>query len=407
MRDAICLSLSAISLVGIAIGSFPPLKMNRATIAVAGATALAVSGCLTLEEAIAAINGKVLLLLFSMMAIVASLKASGLLEAATRFALSRARSPRSLLGLVVVFSGISSAFFINDTVCILVTPLVVGAALRASREAEPYLIAVGIAANIGSCATIIGNPQNMLIGALSGIPFDRFLIAMAPPVLASLALPYLAIVIAYPREFAVGARLPVFQSRAMKIYKPLAIKSIIVSCGMIVAFVAGAPIELAALGAASLLFVTRRIKPERIFSDIDFTLLAFFAGLFVVTKAISTTGPFNSLMEWASRSLQGNAWSLTSVSAAASNVVSNVPAVMLLADIPASFPDRSSTWLVLALSSTFAGNLTLLGSVANLIVAETGARLGARLRFVAFLKVGIPVTLASLAIGTAWLTLLR
>ena len=430
------------ALAAIAAGRLPRLRMNRATIALAAAALLVAAGSIGLEEAFAAIDLGTICLLLSMMVIVANLRLSGFFEAAGARLLAAARGPRQLLALVVLASGLLAALFLNDTVCLMLTPLVVELALRSRRDPLPYLVALATAANVGSAATIVGNPQNMLIGASSGIPFGRFLLMLGPPSLAGLLVVYLVVVAVFPAEFRRGEALPVLHGPRARTYGPLLRKSLGAALLMLVLLFAGVPAPLASLVAAALLLVTRRVKPERVFAEVDFSLLVFFAGLFVITKTVEGTGAFRLLVE---RSMplvsggalaggaSGGATATGTVAAAAgaeggaaaglgagggaalgrfavltalfSNLVSNVPTVMLFRPLVAWFPDAQKAWLVLAMASTYAGNLTLLGSVANLIVAESAKRRGVDLSFGKYLKAGLPITVLTTAIGTLWLLL--
>ncbi len=397
--------LIVVAIAGIAAGRLPRLRMNRPTMAVAAAAALVAAGAISFEEALAAVDGGTLVLLFAMMVLVANLRLSGFFELAGARALAAARTPRSLLAAVVLVSGVLSALFLNDTMCLMLTPLVAGIALAARRDAVPYLIAVATAANVGSAATIIGNPQNMLIGEASGISFARFAYRLAPPALLGLAACWILVVLAFPKEFGRGGRLDPPPAGPVTIDRRLLVKSLATAALMLALFLAGVPVALAALGAASLLLVTRRTAAETVLREVDFGLLVFFAGLFAVTRAVENTLAFQALARAALPGATASPAVFAGFSALLSNLVSNVPAVMLLKPLAPAFPDPEKAWLSLAMSSTFAGNLTLLGSVANLIVAEGAKPFGIKLGFGRYLSVGFPLTLITLAIGTAWLAL--
>lgn len=392
-----------LTLAGVAVGRFPVLRMNRATIALVGSTVLVLIGAISLEQAYAALDLNTLVLLFAMMVLNVNLSVCGFFQLLASRILRWARTPRQLLALVTVASGVLSAIFLNDTVVLMFTPLVLEVASQVGRSPIPYLMALATAANIGSTATIIGNPQNMLIGMASGIPFVRFTAVLLPVALVGLALAWLVILVVYHRE------LPRERFRAdiavrVRVYRPLLRKSLIAATVMIAALLAGMPIPLASLTAASMLLVTRRLKPERVFREIDWSLLIFFSGLFVVTGAVETTG-FNRKLFALLAPLGSGTAGLAVSGAALSNLISNVPAVLMFRPVVGGFPDVERSWLVLAMATTLAGNLTLLGSVANLIVAESARRSGVRLRFVEYLKAGIPLTLLTLAWGTLWLSL--
>jgi Na+/H+ antiporter NhaD/arsenite permease-like protein len=397
----------ALALAGIAAGRLPFLRMNRASMALAFAALLVAMGAIGLDEALASIDAGTIVLLLAMMLLVANLRLAGFFTAAGARILSVARTPRSLLFLVVMASGFLSALFLNDTICLMLTPLVVELALRSERDPLPYLVGVAVSANIGSCATIIGNPQNILIGASSGIGFGPFLVGLGPVSLAGLGLAWLAVLLAFPKEFRRGTLLKQAARSIKSTDRVLIAKSLLAAGLMLALLLAGVKPPLAALVAASILLFTRRISPERVFGEVDFSLLVFFAGLFIITRAIALTPAFAAFTERMGPLVQSSgSLSLAifaGLTALLSNLVSNVPAVMLLRPLATVFADQEKAWLVLAMASTFAGNLTLLGSVANLIVAEGAKREGVHLGFGAYLKVGLPLTLVTIAAGTLYL----
>lgn len=400
----IALVLIAGTLIGVAVGRYPWLRMNRATIALVGATLLVAIGAISLEGAYASLDLDTLLLLFAMMVINVNLRLAGFFQVVGRWVVRWARSSRQLLALIIVVSGVLSALFLNDTIVLMFTPLVLEIVLALRRNPIPYLVGLVAAANIGSAATITGNPQNMLIGAASGISYAAFVVRLAPVSLAGLAIAWGVLVVVYRGEFRRGAFVETPDLPA-RVFRPLLRKSLVATAGMLVAFLAGAPIALAALAAAALLLVTRRIKPQRVFREVDFSLLVFFAGLFVVTGAIESTGWSEQLFSLAAPVTGAGVAPLAGVAVVLSNLVSNVPAVLLFRPLVPHLPDPHQAWLTLAMATTFAGNLTLLGSVANLIVAETARDRGVHLPFGEYLKAGVPITLLSLGVGIAWLSL--
>lgn len=395
----------ALTLIGVAVGRYPRLRMNRATIALVGATLLIALGALSLEEAYAALDMNTLVLLFAMMVLNVNLRLAGFFRLIGSQVMRLAGTPRQLLALIIVSSGVLSALFLNDTIVLMFTPLVLDIVLALRRNPIPYLIGLVSAANIGSAATIVGNPQNMIIGVSSGIPFVAFTAWIAPVSLVGLAVAWGVIVLVYRPEFA-GAGFPADVSWPREaVYRPLLRKSMFATALMLVAFVAGAPIPLAALGAAAVLLVTRRIKPQRVFNEVDFTLLVFFAGLFMVTGAIEHSGLSERLFAVGRPLVGQGVAALSAVAVVLSNLVSNVPAVLLFRPLIGQLADPQAAWLTLAMATTFAGNLTLLGSVANLIVAEVARSRNVELSFMEYLKAGAPITLISLALGVGWLAL--
>ncbi len=404
--DYLSLIIIIVTITGIAIGHYPRLRMNRATISLVGACALIVFGAISLEKSYNVIDWNTIILILSVMIINVNLSLSGFFRLICSTVIRFARTPGQLLALIIVISGVLSAMFLNDTVVIMFTPLVLDITLTLKRNPIPYLIGLVTAANIGSTCTITGNPQNMIIGMASHIAFTEFIYYLFPVSLAGLFISWSVIMTVYRHEFSCD-KFQVPSSFKIKIYKPLLYKSLVASGLMLVAFVCGAPIPLAALSAASILLITRRLKPERVFREIDWSLLVFFSGLFIVTGAIETAGFSQKIFSVAKPLSEGSIVSFTFVSAVLSNLVSNVPAVLLFRPFVPYFHDPQKIWLALAMATTLAGNLTLLGSVANLIVAESARRRGVHITFVEYLKAGVPVTILTLITGIIWLSVCR
>jgi Na+/H+ antiporter NhaD/arsenite permease-like protein len=393
--------LAAITLVGVALGRYPALKMNRATIALVGAVLLIALGFIPLDTAYRAVDWNTILLLFGMMILNVNLRIAGFFHLVNSHVVRLARTPRRLLALIVFVSGTLSAIFLNDTSVLVFTPLVLDLTLK--RNPLPYLVGLVTAANIGSVATITGNPQNMLVGISSGIGFVEFTRALGPIALLGLGIGWAVIVLVYRSEFRTEIFTHVYELPPQH-YRPLLRKSIVATVLMLIALVAGAPVPLAAAGAAALLLITRRMEPEKVFQEIDWSLLVFFCGLFVVTGAIQHSGLGARLFELLRPYANGGAAPLTAVALVLSNLVSNVPAVMLFRPIVPGLTDPHHAWLTLAMATTLAGNLTLLGSVANLIVAEIARRRGVQLSFVEYLKAGTPIAVLTLLLGVAWVS---
>ncbi|HOZ70982.1 MAG TPA: anion transporter [Spirochaetales bacterium] len=415
IKEILSVLVVVAAMAAIAAGRVPGLRMNRAAIAFAAAALLVAIGAIPLKDAFAAIDLGTIVLLLSMMVLVAAIRLSGLFDVVASRLAGLAGYPRGFLGAIVIVAGMLSALFMNDTMCLVLAPVVAETSLRAGRNPTPYLAATAIASNVGSAATIIGNPQNMLIGARSGVPFSEFAFRLAPPALIGLVVCWLVVQLAFPGEFRRRGR-AVVDGRAgratsagplvaVRLDKTLAVKCAIASAAMLLGFIAGVPVALAAMLPAALMLASTRLESERLLSGVDFNLLVFFGGLFVITDAAARTVAFAWLERTALTGAATSPWLFASATAAVSNVVSNVPAVMMLSPIASCAADPRSAWLLLAMASTFAGNLTLIGSVANLIVAEGAASRGARLGFVDYLKAGLPVTLITLAIGTAWLAM--
>lgn len=392
-------------LVGVAIGRYPVFRMNRATIVLVGSTILIIIGAISLDQAYTAIDLDTIVLIFAMMILNINLRLAGFFSLINSKITRLAHTPGHLLLLVIFTSGILSALFLNDTIVLMLTPLVLEIVVSLRINPLPYLMALATAANIGSVATIVGNPQNMLIGIASGITFNDFFIRLFPAAFIGLVIIWVIIRIVYKKDFQSKNQFGKIEVN-YRIYKPLLVKSIIAIILMTVLFITNAPIPLAALGAASFLLFTRRLKPERVFREVDWSILIFFAGLFIITESIETSGLLLYLKDYFGGFLREGVLSLALTSAILSNLISNVPAVMLLKPFIPVFKNPDIGWLTLAMATTFAGNFTLLGSVANLIVAETAKHSGIYLSFKEYLKSGIPITVLSLLIGIFWLSFL-
>ncbi len=402
--EILILGIIVFSIAGIAIGSYPTFRMNRSTIALVGSTLLLLIGALTIDEAFRAIDINTIILLFSMMVLNINLRLSGFFKIITSKIISFAKTPRQLLALIIFSSGLLSALFLNDTIVIMFTPLILSVVLSLKRNPIPYLVALATSANVGSVATIVGNPQNMIIGIFSKISFTEFAFKLTPIALIGLSIIWIVIVLIYKSEFG-NDKLSAEIEEDYRVFRPLLIKSSIVLLIMLVAFNLGFPIALSALGGASLLLITRRIKPERVFIELDWSLLVFFSGLFIITHTLNEFF-ISKYFQLNQGLISGNMiLDLSIISAVLSNLVSNVPAVLLISPALLKLNNADNLWLALAMSSTFAGNLTLLGSVANLIVAESAKRQGIKLEFFEYLKAGIPITILTLILGIVWLSI--
>lgn len=398
----ITLPIIILTYIGIALGELPRLRANRTTITLIGVGALLVTGQIAFQHMGEFIDMNTLVLLFGMMVINANLQLAGFFRLAGGLILRWTKSPRSLLALEIVIVGVLSALFLNDTICLMLTPLMLDITLAAKRNPIPYLIALATAANIGSVATLTGNPQNMIIGVASRISYLDFGLALTPIAILGLGGIWFVLVWFYPDEFRRGAFEPVHLPEP-HFYRPLLNKSLFVTAGLLIAFIAGVPIAEAAFIAGCVLLLTRRIKPEKILWAVDTDLLFFFGALFIVTGALEKTGITLQLMDRIKPLLDNNAFALSGVTVILSNLVSNVPAVLLLKPLVQSLSNPRAGWLTLAAASTLAGNLTLLGSVANLIVAESALRRGVKLEFWEYTKAGLVITVISLVLGVAWL----
>lgn len=379
----------------------PFLKLDRPGGALLGAVAMVVAGVIVPSEVFEhAIDFDTLLLLLGMMILASYLTHAAFFRTAGYYAVRLARTPRMLLVAVSGVSALLSAILVNDTVCLMLTPLVLAAVDDAKLPPAPYLLAVCMASNAGSAATFTGNPQNMLIQSASGIPYATFAAYMAIPALLS-TLVVIAVLL-----FAFRHQLPRRQFEPHPppppIDRTLMALTLLVLTGVIIAFFAGLPMSWSAITGAALVMAISRREPREALEKVDFILLLFFASLFVVVYGVHKEGWAERMREMFEPLMVGTpaqeTFGFASLTLVASNVFSNVPYVMLARHWVPTMQDPTLGWHVLSLGSTLAGNLTLVGSVANLIVFEL-ARGKVQMSFARYLKFGIPVTILSLVVG--------
>jgi Na+/H+ antiporter NhaD/arsenite permease-like protein len=396
---AILLSVYAV----IAFGRAPLVRLDRAGAAIVGALLMVVAGSISFDEAVRAVDVHTIVLLFGMMVITAHLRLAGGFTALARFLSSRITHPAALLVALVLVGGLLSAFFVNDTICLVFTPIALDVAAARRHRPLPYLLALATASNIGSVATVTGNPQNMLIGSLSRLPFRTFASALFPVALAGLALDAALLWLMFRGDLHRSAE-DEARIQPVRPHWPLLVKSLLVTAGVLTGFLLGYDTAVVAMAGAAALLVTRRVKPEKVYRAVDWDLLMLFVGLFVIVGAAEKSGlsvrVFDTLRPLGVHTVAG----LTVAAALLSNVISNVPAVMLFTHIIPLTPDPQRAWLTLAMASTLAGNLTILGSIANLIVVEGARRRGVAVSFGEYARVGLPLTLATLAFGAWWLS---
>jgi Na+/H+ antiporter NhaD/arsenite permease-like protein len=383
-----------------ALGKFPGMKIDRPGAAIIGAVLMVAFRIMSAQEALRAIDFSTIVLLFSMMLIVANLHLGGFFEWVEDSVFLRLNA-HQLLAAVIFTSGILSAFLVNDIVCLVMTPFVVSLTRRLGLKPVPYLLAVATASNIGSVATITGNPQNMLIGSISRISYLNFLAHLGPIAIAGLLMDWALIHWLYLRH-AINDQDSAAPTGNLQHHSPR-VKPVIVLVVVLLGFLLGVPAAImAALGAAVLL-ITRTMEPRLVYDEVDWGLLVLFTGLFIIVGGAERIGLTADLLR------PFNAWNLhriwiyATVTAALSNIVSNVPAVVLLKSLVPSFPNTQTGWLTLAMASTLAGNLTITGSVANIIVVER-ARPEVHIGFRDYFRLGLPLTLLTMLFGIAWLT---
>lgn len=378
------------------------LGLDRPGAAMAGAIACVATGALSSTQATQSVDADTLLLLFGVMGMGAFLAHDGFIERASLLMAQRAKTPQRLLTLIIWSSGILAALITNDAVCVLGAPLVVSLIKRHDLPPLPFLLALATASNTGSVATLVGNPQNMLCANLGQLSFLQYMLIASPIAVLSLALNHA--IIAWGWRKALKADMPwTHEALAQQLWTPTSAITAATIILSVILYSLGAPMAWTAAGGTVSLLLLTRTQAHHIWAKIDWSLLLFFAGLFIVVEGLVHTGLPTQLFE--QLTLWDNPWSAPSLFLIGSNLVSNVPFILVIKQQLAQAPDPQRAWTLLALCSTFAGNLTLLGSVANIIVAQAGKDVGG-LGFWQHLRVGLPLALLSTLIATLWLNLL-
>lgn len=400
------LVIFVITYLGVAIGEWPGLALDRTGIALLGAIAMVAIGVLDTQHAVSAVDFPTLLLLFGLMVVSSQFRLGGFY---THLALGLTRwmdRPRLFLLAMVSVSALLSAILANDIVCLAFTPVLCVSLLQRRMNPVPFLIGLAVASNIGSAATIIGNPQNMLIGQVGRLHFGGFLLWCLVPSLVALLAAYGLLLLLYRGRWRQDSESssptrdvwPAYDRRQSQ-------KGLLVTALLVLAFFTDVPREVSALVAAGILLCSRRMQTRPMLALVDWHLITLFCGLFVVIKGLEVTG-------WPERIVSAldahgiridNLYTLTGISVVLSNLVSNVPATMLLVNF--LDPTDPVPWYVLAVSSTFAGNLITIGSIANLITIEQAKAYGVHLTFREHARSGIPITLATLAVLLGWIAL--
>jgi len=378
------------------------LPIGRPAGALLGAVLLVLCGALSPHESFQAIDHDTIVLLFATMGITAYLQMAGFFEWLSRVTVSRCTTPMALLMTVSLLSGVLSAVMVNDTVCLFLTPIVVSVCTKAELPMGPYLIALATSANIGSSATLVGNPQNMLIGSRSGLGFGEFLMFAGPCAAVGLVVNMLLLAGYYRRRLP--SRMPPIPFNTLRANRSRLAVCVLVTAGVVIGFFSGFHLGYTALTGLVVLILADRREPREVFSRIDWPLLLFFCSLFIVVAGLAKTGiierSWNSsapYMDWTH--LTGMTL-FTALMTIGSNLISNVPMVLMTAPHLSSLAHAKLGWVLLAFTTTTAGNFTLLGSVANIIVAET-ARDHYPLGFFEYLRFGLVSTVLVLTAGVA------
>ena len=403
MHAALAALIFAATYLVMAAGRVPAWQVERAGAAFIGAVLMVLTGVLPLRAAFAAIDLGTILLLLGMMVVAAELAASGFFALATEAVVARVRHPLALLAIIVAATALLSALLVNDTICVVLAPPVLAIARRFQRDPVPYLIAVAVASNVGGEATLTGNPQNMIVGAASAIPYRAFAASLTPPALFGAALSIVLIAALWPGEFLSASRLEPVPAEPQHLDRGLVIKGLVVAAALLIALFAGVPPPEAALAAAAATIASRRLPTGALLEKVDWQLLVMFSGLFVVVHGLQATLLTPATVAAIGHLALDRMPVLGLATAALSNLVSNVPAVLVLKPFVAALPDPARAWRVVAMASTFAGNFTILGSVANLIVVQQARNEGVEIGFWTYFRVGAPLTVATIVFGLLWL----
>ena len=399
------LLIFAATYVLIAVQRLPFIHLNRPAASLLGAVAMVAFGVLTIPQAYAAIDLDVIVFLLGLMLIVGYLEVGKFFEWGAEWVLRRARTPRRLLLGVVVGGGLLSALFVNDTVCLVVTPVLLAALGPLRVRPTPYLLGLAMGANVGSVLSVTGNPQNMLVGIWSQTTFGAFAWRMLPVAAGGLVITYVVL-----RWFFRGELTEPFlestQAVPVPLDRPLVVKGLALFGVAVAGWLAGGSLPGVAITAGALMVLIAGRDPAYAIERVDWDLLLFFASLFVVMRGFEQTGAVTWIDHRAVALAQSGSGFQTAavvsgVMLTLSNLISNVPAVILWRSTVPQLPDPQLVWRVVAMSATFAGNLLLIGSVANLIVAEKAEDRGIRIGFWEYARVGIPVTLLTTLWGVA------
>jgi len=376
-------------------------RLDRPSGALLGAVLMVITGVLTLDEAYRAIDFNTILLLLGMMLVIAYLKIANCFKYLSYLLITHARNSFILLCFVSFSSGILSALFVNDTICLMFTPLLILALNQTKLNPVPFLIALATSSNIGSVVTLTGNPQNMLIGVFSKIPYVDFTIHLLPIGFLGLAANVFIIYLLFRKDINFK------KMDAIALIKPdldikLTTKSLVVMFFIFLGFIFTGNLPLSAITGGLALLIISGTKPQHAMEKVDWTLLLFFSGLFIVVGGINKAGfltlAHNTVEPYLGNTASSQIVHFSIFSVIASNLVSNVPFVLLSATWIDTFIDPKTMWYALAMSSTFAGNLTVMGSVANMIVLELSKEY-VHVGFWDFFKVGFITTLVSTIIG--------
>jgi len=391
--------------IGIAAGGFWGLRLDRAGITLLGGIAMLALGCITLQQAVKSVNFEAILLLFALMVISCQLQRAGFYHRAAQIISRFMTRPALFLFILMVSSGILSAFLNNDVVCFAFTPIVAISLLRKKLNPIPFLIALAISSNIGCALTIIGNAQDVLVGEMAHLSFGKYMLFAVVPVSISMLAAYFVILLMGKKHFdlKVDENFVPPPEDTTPLHTWRTIKGLVAIIVIIILFFTPLPRYLVALVIAGLLLCSHKLESKDVLRLVDWQLLILFIGLFVVVGAFHDIGLGKAALQWlSSHGLEiSNPYVLTLSTGVLSNLINNSAAVMLLVHmVDLSNPVNG---YILALANTLAGNLFLIGSVANIIVVKEAKEYGVKISFWKFATYGIPVALVSYVVLLSWL----
>lgn len=400
--ETIALIIFIISYIGIIFTRLPGLNIDRPSAAFFGAVSMVAFGVLTFDEAIQAIDFNTIILLLGMMIMVAVLEIDGFFALIAERTITFSKTRNQFLLIVIFVTGISSAFLVNDAVVLIFTSIIIVICRKANLNPIPFLIAEILASNAGSALTITGNPQNILIGMQMKMSYGYFLLLMAPVSFLSMTVIYFVIKFAYKDVFNGKINLEFGENKkdynylSMKFSVPIFFLTV---AGFFVSKIIGFSYPLIALIGASLILLLGKVKPSKVVKEVDWVLLLFFAGLFIVVSGAEKSPFFGNIINSnpVTETFNGIAF-LHGLSLILSQIISNVPFTILMLPILNS-TNSDLLWLTLASSATLAGNFTIIGAMANLIAIEIAKSLNIEIKFWEFFKVGAVVTIVTLIIS--------
>jgi Na+/H+ antiporter NhaD/arsenite permease-like protein len=399
---ALTITVFILTYIGMAAGRVPGLRLDRSGIALIAAVVLVALGSITPEQIAGAIHFPTVILLFALMIVSARFAGAGFYDFCAAWIAEHRGSATTLLALTVAVGGALSAVLVNDVVVFVMTPLLCTGLLRRGPDPRPFLAALAGASNAGSAATIIGNPQNIVIGQVGGLHFATFTVVCGIPALLALVIVFLCVRFVWSKQLK-GVVTPRDAAALPHYDRPETLKAAVATMLLLAMFLTPLSREMAALLVASVLLMSRRFSSRDMLTSVDWPLLLLFVGLFVVNGAVAETGLTADVMIW----LAEHGWLpdrlslMAPMALVASNTVGNVPTVVMLLTVWRDIPEGAL--YALALLTTFAGNFFLVGSIANLIVAERAAHAGVRFGFIDQARAGVPMTIVSMAVAIVWL----